>query len=291
MMRFPAKMAMNDSVFFILDLGQSDYFIKCFSYLEFEHICSLFKRGNGPEEYISINNIQCINDTLYAFGISEVYCLDTKRIQSGNLAVNRIKMNGNYGFLNRGIKVADKFYFPFFNILNQGKILQFDESGNFISAIGSIKPRTGETITSAICQAWVPFIDGRDSVIATATQFGEILDVFKGNSQITMKGQGDYPVFKTVDSYAVPDGIFGFHSVYVTSDCIYTVFNGEQIKDSKEEQQGGRYIYVYDFGGNPVKRIILDHFCVSLIIDEKSRNISLLDANKDNPLYMTSLPQ
>ena len=57
-MRYPFKIVKSDSLIFILDLHPLEHFVQCYSYPDFKHRFSLFKRGEGPEEHIQIDNIQ-----------------------------------------------------------------------------------------------------------------------------------------------------------------------------------------------------------------------------------------
>jgi hypothetical protein len=211
--RYPYKIAKADSLFFILDIHPQEYYVQCYSYPNFEHICSLFKRGQGPEEYISINNIQCINDTLFVFTINQIHFIDIKNINSHVIHVEKIKFSDDFGFLNNGVRIKDNFFFPIYSKVNDGRVMKFDNNGNFITSFGEIRIDSKQKIDAATYQAWIPFLDGNENFLVAATQFGEIMDIYfltENYNQLTIKGKGGEPSFRRHGPYGIPDGIIGF---------------------------------------------------------------------------------
>jgi hypothetical protein len=62
------------------------------------------------------------------------------------------------------------------------------------------------------------------------------------------------------------------------------------MKERQEGRQGGKYIHIYDCEGNPVKKLILDHYIMGIYIDEKDATVYALDINNDEPLFKAKLP-
>ena len=298
-MRFPAKLAKSDSLFFILDVSRvTEYFVHCYSYPDFKYIQSLFKVGQGPEEYISLSSIQCINDTLFAYGIANsIYSIDLKNINWEKPSVKKTILTDDFGSLVRGIKIGNKFYFSTFyfstfNQSNKEKILAFDEKGIFISSFGEIRLDANREIEVTTYQAWIPFINGNEELLVTATQFGEVLDIFhlkKENMQQTLKGKSSDPVFQAINGYADNQGIMGFQDVFVTNGKIYALFDGIKMKERNQKQQGCKIIYIFDYNGNPVMKVFLDRLVQSFYVDEEEQKIYFLDVNSDNPLFYANL--
>lgn len=293
-MRYPAKLIKSDSLFFILDVSRAtEYFVHCYSYPDFKYIRSLFRFGQGPEEYISLNNIQCTNDTLFAYDVANsIYSIDLKNIDWEKPTVKKTILTNDFGSLVRGIKIGDKFYFSTFNQFNKEKILTFDENGTFISSFGEIKLDGNREIDAATYQAWIPFMDGNEELLVTVTQFGEVLDIFhikNNNIQQTLKGKSGDPVFQVINGYAVNQGIMGFQDVCVTNGKIYALFDGTKMKERNQEQQGGKIIYVFDYNGNPIMKVFLDRLVISFYVDEEEQKIYFLDVNSNNPFYYAKL--
>jgi hypothetical protein len=290
-MRYPYRMALSDSFLFILDLHPQEFFIHCFTYPSFSYYHSLCKRGAGPEEFISIQNIQCYNDTIFIFDSrNEIYMIDIHKLSDTNSAFGKIKLPVDYGFLSRGIRIKERFFFPVFNVLNDGRILVFDGVGNYLHAIGEIKSDNKREINAATCQAWMPFLAGNEKMLVAATQHGEVIDLFDADQhQYTIKGKNGDPLYQEIDTYAVMNGIVGFVDVVVKNKYIYAVFNGGKINEQDEKIQGGKYIYIFDYKGKPIKKIILDRHITCLYVVDDESIIYALDVNSDNSFYTAQL--
>jgi hypothetical protein len=293
-MRYPKKIIICDSLLFILDLNGTESFVHCYSYPSFDYICSLLKKGQGAGEAISINNIQSINDTLFAYDATNtVYSVEIKGIRSGTFVINKLKLPSNYGFLNKGIKIGPNYYFPTFNQRNDGRIIKFENDGKTVTLFGKINKDDEQEVDVATYQAWTSYLDGNDSILVAATQFGEVIDLFyleKNYKQYTLKGKLGDPVFQNQNNYAINKGIMGFWDVMVTNRYIYTLFDGTKVTDQNINEQGGQFVYVFDYSGNPQIAISLDKRVVSLYVDEEGERIYFLDVNSDNPLYYMALP-
>jgi hypothetical protein len=291
-MRYPYRMALSDSFIFILDLHPYEFFIHCFTYPDFHYYNSLCKKGNGPEEFILVHNIQCYKDTLFIYDSrNRIYSIDVHKISTAGNTFDYITLTNDYGFLTNGVRVENKFYYPIFNILNDGRVLTFDTEGNYLYSLGEIRLTEKREINAATCQAWISFLGGNENLIVAATQFGEVIDIFDADKkQHTIKGKGGDPVYQEYKGYAAPNGITGFEDVTVTERFIYAVYNGETMKERKEELQGGSQIYVFDYNGQPQQKITLDRRVMCIYIDEKKKILYALDVNSDYPLYTAQLP-
>lgn len=64
-----------------------------------------------------------------------------------------------------------------------------------------------------------------NGVLATATQLGEVLEIYnlKDSTQVVRIGPHNEPEFKVSQGYGIPVGIMGFSDIQVTDQAIYTV--------------------------------------------------------------------
>jgi hypothetical protein len=297
LMQLPYRMAKSDSLVFILDLAAVEgYFILCYSYPDFKYLYSFCKKGQGPEEYVSIMNINLIDNILY-FGIgglghTEIHYLDIKTFTPKNPVIDKIKFSNDYGQLPVKVKCGNNFYMPNLAGLNNKRVLEFDGEGNFVSSFGEIRAdvdsRMGGGVNKTLFE-WIPVANGNADILVLATQFGEVIDLFflkENHRQLTLKGKGGVPNEPYHPSSA---GIEGFNCVAVTKTHIYAVYNGEKISESHEYRHGGQYIYVFDYKGNPVKKITLDKFIWCMYIDEAESALYALSTNEDQPLFKVKL--
>lgn len=287
-MRFPKKIVKCDSLFFILDLSGMEYFVHCYSYPSFEYKCSLFKKGQGAGEAVSINNIQCVNDTLVAYdAANKAYLVEIKNMENDTVAISDIKFPNDFGYLNRGMKISDQYYFPTFNQKNDGRIIRFSNNRENNSLFGCIRKNNENEIDAATYQAWMPYLHGNEEVLVTATQFGEVIDIYylkRACEQRTLKGKNGDPVYKTHNNYAINEGIMGFWDVFVTDENIYALFDGTNVKEQHIDKQGASIVYVFDYEGNPRMKLVLDRKVSCIYVDEQEQKMFFLDVNSDMPL-------
>jgi hypothetical protein len=222
-----------------------------------------------------------------------------KSLQAGNPVIKKIKLPDEFGFLNRGVKIGKHFYFPIYlynNAMEKSRILKFDNNGIFLSSFGKIN--ASDTVDAPAYQGWNPFISGNERILAAATQLGEVIDIFSFENntvvQHTVKGPGGEPVFMRNGNFAIPNGIMGFENIAVADGRIYAVYRGQTMIEYYAQgeggsKKGGRFIYIYDYKGRPLKKIILDRWITDLYIDNNTSTVYMLDANSDQPLCMLPL--
>ena len=63
--RFPYRIRIQGDTVAILDLHAPDYFIQLFHYPDFSYIASLGKRGDSPEDMLSVENIRWDGNSLW----------------------------------------------------------------------------------------------------------------------------------------------------------------------------------------------------------------------------------
>lgn len=111
-MRYPFRLAKNDSLLFILDLHAPDHFIHVFSEKALKYHRSLCAKGDGPNEFISINNIQLVGDSLYVYeSRNEIWVYQVDDIYQKKETPKRITLTKDFGFLSRGLKIRKQILF------------------------------------------------------------------------------------------------------------------------------------------------------------------------------------
>ena len=76
----------------------------------------------------------------------------------------------------------------------------------------------------------------------------------------------------------------------VTDSAIYAVFQGRTFKEIAEAARrgdmtdGGRYVYVFNLMGEPLRKYELDHVIYGMFVDEQCRTIIATDVNRDEPI-------
>jgi hypothetical protein len=96
--------------------------------------------------------------------------------------------------------------------------------------------------------------------------------------------------------WALATGIMGFSDIRITGRYIYAVFHGRTFKDIQtvaqqggKHEDGGRYIYVFDLKGNPVRKYTLDRAVYGIDVHEDTSTIFATDVNSVTRSYNSKL--
>lgn len=304
--RYPSRITIRDRVAVIMDFHNADHYLHAFTYPGWKHVVSFGKKGEAPEEMLSIENFQFNSlDSLWALDANKMEITRWKISLSTGSAerVEKIKLDKklvrslDFHTMKSGFLVPD--------YMGEHRFWEVDNIGRPSKSGGKIPSETIDSKTSypALAQAWRSFIDYNpdNGILALATQLGETLEIYnlKKNTQKTVYGPGGEPVFLIAqDGTAVPAGILGFTDIKVTDKYIYTVFRGIKLKDKyaaydrgEHPEEGARNIYVFDLQGNPIRKYLLDHPIYGIDINEETNTVIATDVKSDDPIIEFDLPQ
>lgn len=294
--RYPFRLALNDSSVYITDLHADEYFCHKVELMDNKRTQPLMKRGSGPCEYTDAENIRLDKQ-------GNIYILDAnlRRIavwNADNDTLSSIPLAGEL------IRTLD------FDLVTDSTLVVPDYTGKYrytiinrkgkiLNSYGKIPLRNNnDTRTIATAQAWRAFIDyNPDSgILAMATQLGHVLELYNLKTNQTIKiiyGAMGEPEFNTNKGYVVPNGIMGYGDVQVTKKKIYALFWGRSFKDIRNNPnitEGGNTIEVYDLNGNALYRYQLDKYITGFKVDENKKQIIALDINSDKTLIQFPIP-
>ena len=233
-----------------------DHFIHLFHYPNFSYIISLGKRGDSPEEMLSVENIRWNGNSLWAldansskltrFGLS---LSNDSLLREEAVSLDKEILRG----LDFVIYNDSTFIIPDYS--GESRFCWVDRTGKLLHKMGIIPTTNEEALKHArpaLAQAWRSFIDynPRNGILATVTQLGEVLEIYnlKDSTHIVRVGLHGEPEFQIAEGYGVPTGIMGFSDVQVTDTVIYAVFQGDTFEEISRKMQkgdmtdGGRYI-------------------------------------------------
>lgn len=304
--RYPFRIRIDDKLAYIFDLHNSDYYFHIFSYPEFHYLTSFGKRGEGPKELTSPENIRLTTH-------KETWTLDSsKRI----LTKTKYLAETDSIYTIKTISLDDELLHPldFVNYndtafispdyLGKSRLCMVNSEGKLIRRIGEIPTNQRNLLLEnrpVFAQAWRSFIDynPQNGILATATQQGEILEIYnlRTGMHTRVSGPNGEPKFQIVEGqYAIPNGIKGFIDIQLTNKYIYTIFQGISKKERQQKMQkgikmpeGGQYIYVFTTEGKPVIKYELDCYIEGLSVDEKNNIITALNVNADQPIVQFKL--
>jgi hypothetical protein len=296
--RYPFRVTVKDSVVIVFDLHNADFFFHAFSYPEWKYLVSFGKRGQAPKEMLSAETFQFNS-------LDSIWTLDANKMELRRWSMNPQEctvLQEETILLDKELvrpldfyAMASGFFIP--DYLGASRYHYVNEEGVLVASEEVIPTgkEHGELSRPALAQAWRSFIDysAKHQILVMATQLGEVLEIYnlKENERTILQGPNGEPKFQISGGEAIPTGIMGFSDVQITDNYIYAVFHGTTFKDIVNSYQkgvkpkdGGRYIYVFDLNGKPVKKYILDRYIYGIDVNEEKGIIIATDVNSDNPI-------
>ena len=287
-----------DGIAIVLDLHHPDHYLHAFTFPEWRHVASFGKRGKGPEEMLSAESIRF-------HALDSLWVLDANRmlitrwqISPQNRLAERVEAIDLDKSLIRTLDflVTDTgFIVP--DYLGTHRYSRVTFQGKRTGSEGSIPTEKGynELARPAFAQAWRSFIDGYrgSDILVMATQLGEVIEFHRpaDSEGAVLYGPHGEPEFRPEQSEAIPTGIMGFSDVQVTERYVYAVFHGRSFEEIGRtlraggvNEDGGRFIYVFDHEGTPVRKYTLDRAVYGIHVDEQAGTIVATDVNSDNPI-------
>lgn len=303
LLRYPFRVRVNreGTRAVVLDYHHDSYFYHLFTYPDFRFLCSFGKRGEGPDETLSGDDV-CWDDSL-------IWTVDANRRVwqvfrpqgQGVELVRQVDLSATLRPLNFVLAGDSLAYIPDYS--GHARLLRVNRRGEVTGTLGRIPTREEDVAsTAALAQAWRGFLsfNPRNGVLAVATQLGEVLEIYHPADSLTpvvVQGPNGEPRYRHSDGHAVPDGIMGFSDVQVGDSCVYAVFQGvsfeeigRALSEGKTPADGGRFIYVFSLSGEPLRLYELDREVSGFYVDEAQRRIVATCVNTDRQIVEFKLP-
>lgn len=290
-LRYPFRVKFADSLLYVLDLHGPDFYCHTFSYPDMTPITSLAHRGDGPEEFLRVENIRldqqgaiCLLDANKNV-ISIYNSKNYQREKHIDLSDTLIRC------LDFALICDSLFVIPDYS--GKYRINIVDGNGNLLQQLFKIPTRNKDNTHISdiiLAQAWRSFIDYNriNGILAMATQLGHVVEIYNLKTLETINivyGKLGEPEFSTKEAYAVPNGIMGYSDVFVGKDKIYALFWGTSFRDIRnnplDRMEGGNMLHVFSLTGNPIIQYNLDRHITGFSINENNHTLLGLDVNSE----------
>ena len=274
----PHQLLKHEGIFFIKD-GAKRGCIKTFN-PETKEVNTIVQQGEGPDEMISIDDIQILDNDVVAFDHSrqklyKVY--DGQSKQKDFHELRELKLDGRAyitdfkgdGLVASGIfpdawiccydsdGLTAKIPHPVFD--ESEGLSSIEKSILFLSTHVALKPDS--------------------SRFAYATQNGGIIGIYKNEANDSWCDVVQYayyfPKFVKTEYSSSPiafdrEGKTGFCGLCCTNQFIYTIYSGRTIAEEGLSQNAFlcQHVLVYDWDGNPVKHYLLEKPLFQFGVDE-----------------------
>jgi hypothetical protein len=297
MLRYPFRIKHQDSLAVIMDLHHPEFFYHSFTYPGFRYISSFGKRGQAPEENLSIENFRFAGGAMWGLDANK-HLIKAMPVQGDRVGTSTKEIPLNKEIiraLDFDLYGDSCFIIPDYS--GKHRFHFVDESGNIKSSHGEIPTLKRESRNIALAQAWRSFLDYNpgNGILAMVTQLGEVLEIYdlKNGGHVVKYGPHGEPGYQEVKGMAIPSGIMGFSDVQVTGKYIYAVFHGRSFKEIAKQQppmiDGGQYVYVFSLKGEPLVRYTLDRYIYGIDVNEETKEIYAVDVNSNQPVVKFKL--
>lgn len=286
----PVRLALRDSVLFSVDASYSaDSLIRVFSVDD--GIChgSLFCKGNGPKEVLSIDNVMFADGLFWAYDIT-----NQKWIANDFSGIFDNKQN-------EACKIVDfkKWSYKGINDPNwlnnrivANNLFKYKERFSFYTSDGQkeedvVNPRFRfkEDLPASILADLFSThltITPNEKKVVLAGRYMDIIEIYdaKGNLLKLLKGPKDNLEFnfdkqKSMQNSVLvksPESCRAYLKVRATEDKIYALYSGKE-KQDKEHYSYSKDLYVFSMEGKPLMKYQLDVPVIDFVIDEARNKI------------------
>ncbi|MBA5651755.1 BF3164 family lipoprotein [Bacteroides fragilis] len=286
----PEKMWIHDSLCLIRS-SKDEYFFHLFN-IAGTKICSFIGFGDAPAEMLSPVDFDVVNDTLqiYDSGKQKISFYALSDLSYGNvenicrqLSINVMassvicttdhsfyylgETNRMYGFINSKI---DTSYIDFpedYRMLNSG-------------------------LKHLLFQGHLRCSPNFDRLVYAASRFG-YLQVLSPQENGSLSLVKDYfvqqPIFRDCSSQDMTamslsrENQSGFNDLSVTDELIFALYSGRRANE--ERSYFANQVWVFDWDGNPVKKMILPQDAWSIYVDQETNKLYTISYGEEKGEY------
>ncbi len=294
--QYPFRVALLDSTLYVTDLHATDYCCHAFAYPSMTYKMSFGKRGEGPLEIMSAQNVRIdahkrvwlLDSTREKF---LCYNPDSSDIFSRQVLLSKeLVRTLDFDVYNDSLYVVPDY-------TGKHRYHLINRRGLPVASRAALPEEKEEAAQMAVSQAWRAFIsyNQTNGILAMVTQLGEVMELYDVPADTIIKivyGAEGAPRYKHKSGYAIPTGIMGYGDVHVYDSEIYALFWGHSFNDIMNQKikiQGGNMIQVFDLKGNPVRQYVLDRNITGFCLDENKRVIVGLDVNNNEQIAVFDL--
>lgn len=248
------------------------------------------KGGRGPGEAIGAISTGITGNSLWLYDITlkKILTLNKEKVlrQDKSQSANEYPIKDDYYMINLKDSLT---CLAVGNFHSKYKIQEIDlNSHKVLSEYGEFKNIPDNVPFDAYKSAHECFILtkplGKKAVLFY--RYTDVIEIFNTEKHTSLAIKGPAGIETDLDIMKLDNGNisirnkntrFTFLNGAVTDKFIYLLFSGN-LHDS-EYLDYGNYIYVYDWEGNPVKRLILDRSILSFTVTEDNKNMYAFDPN------------
>lgn len=283
----PDGILLMDSTMIIINNGRSiDYFCYNYSFDNKKLSKGYLRKGRGPNEILSVASFGMQGNTfrLHDVTLKKILTINKEKLLEDNFIFNEYKVSENYN----NVTFIDSLHFltksnkkSSFKI-NEIELLSFKQINKF----GKFSSIPDDIPIDVVKDAYTSYMYLKPSgdKIVLPYRYADIIEIYdlKQNRELAAQGpMGFDPEFKigNAPGYHYMDKTNNTRKAFVngavTNNYIYLVYSGHLRPE--QNWSYGKFVYVYDWNGNPIKKITLDRYVYTIGVSADDKIIYSYD--------------
>ncbi len=274
-----------DSNLIILNVNNSaKYFINNYSLNRVKLSNGHIRRGKGPGEAIGIIKIGINKKKLWLQDVplQKILTIDIKSLLSNKPTTDFIT---EYKIKNHYYMIGFKDTIHYFGIGNKNSSFKIQEvsltSNKVTKEYGRISTSNNMNLSAykSVYQSFI-YVKPTGDKIVLPYRYLDAIDIFdiNSNTELLTHGPEGYDVDYILDGkdmIRTEKTRLSFVNGTVTNDYIYLAYSG--LKWKEKNSNFAKNIYVYDWNGNPVKKLNLDRLVGGFTVSDDNKTIYAYD--------------
>lgn len=294
----PRSIHTYDSMLIITNSSRhSEYFFYTYSLIDKKLSEGFLRKGRGPGEAIGVSTSGIYKNMLWAYGVT------LKKILITNVE-SLLKTTESISF--DEYKVTQQYFkMTLSDSLHIIAISQFNNENNKLDVVNLLTgEKTNEIGTfykiperlnvQAVKDAYSGEIIIRPAgnKVALARNYSDLLEIYDltTNKHRAIQGPDVFDVAfvqkRRKDHYymgTIKETRSAFINITATNQYIYLLYSGHIRKNHSKEDMNkwvnGKYIFIYDWDGKPIKKLVLDKYIFSIGVSKDNKTIYSYDNN------------
>ncbi|MBN2833333.1 MAG: hypothetical protein JXR48_00045 [Candidatus Delongbacteria bacterium] len=297
---FPVELEMLDSVFVLINLD-GDYFFDLYSNINFTFINNVLPKGKGPNEEIFVEPyVKYIKDNIFLYSNSySVNIVEYLMKEKSLLSLKKYKLTGELFDLQDAFIIGDNIIGHFIDKSTSREFVEYNVNTHKVTDFGSEFPYYKEIPNSknnTIFQK-ISAVKPDKEKIATVYGFFPILKIHSSDGELIKE-------VRYLNNQSFPDALVDdnpseekrrslercYAKIEVTDNYIYALYSGRKSGDVQSGLNDiSNVIHVWDWNGNPIKKIILNRDLFSFCVAKDDSYLICSSLNEPDFIYKYEL--
>lgn len=286
--RNPYLMEYTKDKLFLCDINQPT-FITVFDWKTGKFLGDFATKGLGPNEVLFLTTLNALDSNLYFWDANkkEFVSVSSQNYQRNNT----IKIENDTSSVINAFKVLplEPQMYAATGLVKDKRIALLNNEGKVITTFGDYpkedKNKVYSDIENGFAYQSIIAYQRKKHILAIGSRNGESIafyDLTNLRSPLLVKEYVySYPSYKDIsagNSQSVtflPDNIIGMVDMKSIDKYCICLFSGKTRKKD-ETYEGGKYIFIFDWDGNPVKSIKLGQRYTNIAVNKSNKELILL---------------